>query len=80
VANFLRRHGVRRADRVLLMLGNVAPLWECVLAAMKLGAVIIPAAALIARDDLSDRFARGKVRHVIVGADNAPKFDELPGY
>ena len=28
VANALRRLGVRRGDRVLLMLGNVVPLWE----------------------------------------------------
>jgi acetyl-CoA synthetase len=43
VANFLRARGVRRGDRILLMLGNVAPLWETMLAAMKLGAVIVPA-------------------------------------
>jgi acetyl-CoA synthetase len=79
VANFFRRHGVKRGDRILLMLGNVAPLWECMLAAMKLGAVIIPATTLLTRDDLADRFARGKVRHVIAGTDSAAKFDELPG-
>src|SRR5262252_88422 len=28
VANFLRRHGVRRGDRILIMLGNVPELWE----------------------------------------------------
>ncbi len=43
VANALRGLGVRRGDRILLMLGNVVPLWECMLAAMKLGAVIVPA-------------------------------------
>src|SRR5579859_2864224 len=47
VANWLRGLGVRRGDRVLLMLGNVAPLWEVILAAMKLGAVIIPASTLL---------------------------------
>ena len=43
VASFLREHGVRRGDRVLVMLGNVVPLWEITLALMKLGAVISPA-------------------------------------
>src|SRR5580692_553157 len=43
VANWLRGLGVRRGDRILLMLGNVVPLWEVILAAMKLGAVMIPA-------------------------------------
>ena len=79
IANYLRRLGVRRGDRLLLMLGNVAPLWECMLAAMKLGAVIIPATTLLNRDDLVDRFARGRVRHVVAGADNAAKFADLPG-
>ncbi len=79
IANYLRRLGVRRGDRLLLMLGNIAPLWECMLAAMKLGAVIIPATTLLNRDDLVDRFARGRVRHVVAGADNAAKFADLPG-
>src|ERR1700681_3275397 len=73
VANALRGLGVRRGDRILLMLGNVVPLWECMLAAMKLGAVIVPATTLLNRDDLLDRFARGRVRHVVTGADIAGK-------
>src|ERR1700674_4381266 len=56
VANGLRALGVKRGDRILLMLGNVLPLWEVMLAAMKLGAVIIPATTLLTRGDLADRF------------------------
>jgi acetyl-CoA synthetase len=79
VANWLRGLGVRRGDRILLMLGNVAPLWECMLAAMKLGAVVVPATTLLTPNDLADRFARGRVRHVITGAENAQKFADQPG-
>jgi acetyl-CoA synthetase len=79
VANELRRLGVRRGDRVLLMLGNVVALWGCMLAAMKLGAVIVPATVLLARNDLADRFARGRVRHVVASADITGKFADLPG-
>jgi acetyl-CoA synthetase len=79
IANHLRRLGVCRGDRLLLMLGNVAPLWECMLAAMKLGAVIIPATTLLNRDDLVDRFARGRVRHVVAGTEHAGKFADLAG-
>lgn len=42
VANHLRALGVRRGERVLLMLGNDVALWETMLAAFKLGAVVIP--------------------------------------
>jgi acetyl-CoA synthetase len=79
IANALRALGVRRGDRILVMLGNVVPLWECMLAAMKLGAVIVPATTLLTRSDLADRFARGRVRHVIASADAAAKFADLGG-
>ena len=79
VANFLRALGVRRGDRVLLMLGNELPLWELMLACIKLGAVMIPATTQLAHDDLLDRLERGNVRHVAVGTEQAAKFASLPG-
>jgi acetyl-CoA synthetase len=77
IANGLCALGVKRGDRILLMLGNVVPLWETMLAAMKLGAVVSPATTLLAKADLADRFERGRVRHVIANAADAPKFDGL---
>ena len=79
VAGWLRGLGVARGDRVLLMLGNVAPLWEVILATMKLGAVIIPASTLLQPADLVDRVARGQVRVVITDAAGVPKFGSVPG-
>src|SRR6201989_1608535 len=79
VAGWLRGLGVARGDRVLLMLGNVAPLWEVILATMKLGAVIIPASTLLQPADLVDRVSRGQVRHVITDAAGVPKFSSVPG-
>ena len=66
VANDLRALGVRRGDRMLLMLGNVVPLWETMLAAMKLGAVVIPATTLLDPADLADRIDRGACRALVV--------------
>ncbi len=74
IANGLRALGVKRGDRILLMLGNVAPLWETMLAAMKLGAVVIPATTLLTPVDLADRFERGRARHVVVAASEIGKF------
>ena len=77
LANALRARGVKRGDRVLVMLGNVAPLWETMLAVMKLGAVVIPAATLLTPADLADRFARGRARHVVAAAGDTAKFESF---
>src|SRR5215831_5023960 len=79
VANFLRAQGVRRGDRILLILGNELALWETMLGAFKLGAVVIPATALLTTDDLRDRLERGRVRHVVAGSAHADKFAGLAG-
>ncbi|MFC7262124.1 AMP-binding protein [Streptomyces lutosisoli] len=79
VANWLRAQGVGAEDRILVMLGNQAELWETALAAMKLRAVVIPATPLLGAADLRDRVERGRVRHVVVRAEDTEKFDEVPG-
>ncbi len=77
VANFLRQLGVRRGDRMLVMLPNVAPLWELTLAALKLGAVISPATTLLSHTDLLDRMTRGGIRHLIADPAGTPRFADL---
>ncbi|HVQ53736.1 MAG TPA: AMP-binding protein, partial [Thermoanaerobaculia bacterium] len=64
-ASFLRRAGLARGDRILVMLPNTTPLWEITLAAMKLGAVVSPASTLLTAADLGDRIARGRMRCVV---------------
>jgi acetyl-CoA synthetase len=71
VANGLRDLGLRRGDRILVMLGNQVELWETMLAAMKLGAVVIPATTLLVAEDVADRIARGKAAHAVIRADLA---------
>ncbi len=78
-ANFLRAVGVKRGDRVLVMLGNQPELWEVLLAGMKLGAVLVPSTPLLATEDLRDRLERGNVRHLIAAAGLTSKFDSLTG-
>ncbi|MET9449389.1 AMP-binding protein [Streptomyces cinerochromogenes] len=79
LARWLRERGVAAEDRVLVMLGNQAELWETALAAMKLRAVVIPATVLLGPADLRDRVERGRVKHVIARAEDAAKFAEVPG-
>jgi len=79
VANYLVGLGVGPGDRVLIMLGNVVPLWETMLAVIRLGAVMIPATTLLQRDDLIDRFERGRVKAVVADAALASKLEGLSG-
>jgi acetyl-CoA synthetase len=74
IAGWLAGQGVRRGDRVLLVLGNCVPLWELTLACVRLGAVIIPATTLLSTDDLRDRVQRGEARAVVAHGDDTPKF------
>jgi acetyl-CoA synthetase len=77
VANWLRGRGVRRGDRIVLMLGNQVELWETILAVIKLGAILIPATPLLAPSDVRDRVARGGAKHVLVTSAAAAKFDQV---
>ena len=79
VANYLRSLGVARGDRVLMMLPNVLPIWELMLAAMKLGATIIPASTQLTPEDVRGRIARGRVRHVITDTPGSEKISQVSG-
>ena len=78
VANFLAGLGARRGDRMLLALGNEVPLWETMLAAIKLGVVVIPATTLLSGPDLADRLARGRVRWLLTNGTGLARVSELP--
>jgi acetyl-CoA synthetase len=80
VANLLVELGLRKGDRVLVMLGNEVALWETMLAVIKLGAVAIPATTLLAGADLADRIERGHARMVVTNDTGAERIDDLePG-
>ncbi len=79
VANYLRARGLKRGDHLLLLLGNVVPLWEVMLAAMKLGLVTIPATTLLTPEELRDRLDRGRAKAVVAAPDQIAKFKGLGG-
>lgn len=79
VANYLRSLGLNRGDHLLVLLGNVPALWEVMLAAMKLGVIVIPATTLLTADELSDRLERGCARAVLATGDQLLKCEGLAG-
>jgi acetyl-CoA synthetase len=77
MANFLRGIGVGRGDRLLLMLPNRVELWDVMLAAMKLGAIVLPATTQLSADDVRDRVQIGAAKFVVVDSAELAKFEGL---
>lgn len=79
LATWLADRGVKKGDRIILMLGNQVELWEAMLAVMKLGAVIMPTTTAVGPNELIDRITRGRARHVICNPSDTGKFEQVPG-
>ena len=77
VAAWLQHLGIQRGDRILLVLGNEIPLWEIMLACIRVGAVIIPATTLLSTTDLQDRIVRGGVKFVVAQSSKTVMFGAL---
>ena len=69
VANYLRSVGIRKGDRVLLVLKRHYQFWLTILALHKLGAVVIPATIQLLAHDFEYRFNRAEVSAVVCTAD-----------
>jgi len=77
LANGLRALGAARGDRLVMMLGNEPELWETMLAAMKLGVVLIPAMPQLGPADIADRLDRGRAKFIVARGADAEKFAGL---
>ncbi len=78
-ANLLRRQGVEKGDRVLVMLPRV-PEWQlAMVGCLKLGAVPIPCITMLTAGDIAYRVEHAGARAAITTADNVGKFDRIDG-
>ena len=77
LANGLRTIGARRGDRLLMMLGATPELWVTMLAAMKLGLVLMPAMPQLSPPDIVDRLERGRAKFLVAHGADAEKFAEV---
>ena len=69
-ANYFKSLGIRRGDRVMLVLKRHYQFWFAILGLHKLGAVAIPATNQLLEKDFTYRFAAGNIRAVICTADD----------
>lgn len=79
LAVWLTRLGVCPGQHVLIVLGQQVELWECLLACLKIGAVVIPTYPELTRVEARDRLDRGHVEHIICRADQIEVFTGLEG-
>jgi len=77
LANFLKSIGLRKGDRVLLMMPRIPEWWYSALGAMKLGVVFLPTAVSISAREIAFRCNTAGVKAVITDAPNAEKIDQV---
>ena len=70
-ANYLAMLGVKRGDRVMLVLKRHWQFWVCILALHKLGAVAVPATNQLVEHDFEYRFNAGEISAIICTGDGS---------
>lgn len=78
VANWLTSLGMRRGDKMIVMLHNTIELWEILLALTKVGAVAIPTSTLLGDADLAWRIDTAGAQFTIAPHDLLDKFGQVP--
>ena len=68
-ANYFKSLGIKRGDRVMLVLKRHYQFWFAVMGLHKLGAVAIPATNQLLEKDFTYRFQAGKVKAILCTAD-----------
>ena len=68
-ANYFKSLGIKRGDRVMLVLKRHYQFWFSILGLHKLGAVVIPATNQLVEKDFTYRFTAGKVKAIVCTAD-----------
>jgi acetyl-CoA synthetase len=75
-ANALKNMGVKKGDRVFIMLGRVPEWYFILVACHKLGAVIMPAPVILLSSDIEYRIMKGRANVVITNKTNHAKVDD----
>lgn len=75
-ANALLSLGVKKGDRVFILLGRVPEWYFILVACHKIGAVIMPAPVILLSPDIEYRVRKGRANVVITNEANRSKVDE----
>jgi acetyl-CoA synthetase/medium-chain acyl-CoA synthetase len=76
-ANAFSKLGIKKADRVLVMLPRLPEWWESVLGLMKIGAIPVPCTTLLTPKDIQFRAEAAEASAIITDNEGAAKFDQV---
>src|SRR6266496_2902770 len=76
-ANAFAKLGIKKGDRVLVMLPRIPEWWESVLGLMKLGAIPIPCTTLLTSKDIQFRAEVSEATGFVTESEGAAKFDQV---
>jgi acyl-coenzyme A synthetase/AMP-(fatty) acid ligase len=77
VAHALEQHGVKKGDRVLVMLPRIPEWWATMLGLMKLGAVAIPCTTLLTANDIAYRAGLAEAVGIVTDMVGAEKWRQV---
>lgn len=75
-AGALKKMGIKKGDKVLVMLPNIPEWWEIMLALMRLNAIPIPATTILTSKDIEYRLAATDIKAIIATDDDASKVED----
>ena len=76
-ANGFSKLGIKKGDRVLVMLPRVPEWWESLLGLMKIGAIPVPCTILLTPKDIQFRAEVAETNTIITDNEGAAKFDQV---
>ncbi|MEN0058410.1 MAG: AMP-binding protein [Bdellovibrio sp.] len=79
VARFFLKHGLKKGDAVFILLDNDLALWEIMLGAMKVGAIMVPSHPLLSQQEMADRLNRETVKMIVTNPRHSHRFTEPAG-
>ena len=68
-ANYFKSLGIKKGDKVMLVLKRHYQFWFCMVALHKLGAVAVPATFLLKEHDFTYRFQAGQINTIVCTSD-----------
>src|SRR3989304_771666 len=75
-AGALRKTGIGKGDKVLVMLPNIPEWWEVMLALMRLNSIPIPATTLLTSRDIGYRLSSAGIKAVVSTDEDAEKVED----